>query len=473
MSAVTGTTTATPEVAADKKLRHGALSIIETFGQSIAVIAPTLTPALNITVVAATAGVACWLSYFVGTIGVMIVALSVGILASRHAQAGAFFVYIGRSFGPYIGALAGWSMISAYIMTAIAVVEAFPIFVGNLLTAVGITKPLVPLWAFGLAQLGMICYAAYRDIKFSSRAGLICECISVGIIIVITCMVIGVHGTVIDPQQLAFSKFNYGSVFAGLPFVIFSFVGFESSATLAKESGNPKRNIPIAVVSCAAFAGVFFTAIAYFMMFGDGDNAAGMGASSSPFTDVAGKAGLSWTASIVYFAACISSFACGLACINAGSRLLYSMGRYQFLHGSMGLTHKKHQTPHLAVFLSVGIVLVAYLALLPAGFLNAFGWTGTIAAFGFVIVYLAMCIAAPVEMKKTGDMKRINVLIGAVGVALMLFVIWGSVYPVPSYPFNILPYLFLGYMVAGAIWFFVLKSKSPQVLASIVHDMEG
>jgi amino acid transporter len=382
-------------------------------------------------------------------------------------------VYVGRSFGPYSGALAGWSMISAYIMTAIAVVEAFPIFVGNLFTALGIVKPIVPLWVFAFAQIAMIGYAAYRDIKVSSRIGLICECISVGIIIVITAMVIGVHGTVIDPQQLAFSKFNYGSVFAGLPFVIFSFVGFESSATLAKESGDPKKSIPLAVFSCAAFAGVFFTLIAYFMVFGDGDNTTAMGNSSSPFTDVAGKAGLAWTSAIVYTAACISSFACGLACINAGSRLLYSMGRYQFLHGSMGLVHKSHHTPHVAILFSCGLVTVAVLALLPGGFLNAFGWTGTLASFGFVIVYLAMCVAAPVEMKKTGDMKMINVLIGVAGVALMLFVIYGSVYPVPSYPFNILPYLFLGYMLVGAIWFGILKKKSPQILTSIVHDMEG
>jgi amino acid transporter len=471
MSATTGPST-TP-LSAATKLRDGALSIIETFGQSLAVIAPTLTPALNITVVAATAGIACWMSYFVGTIGVLIVALSVGILASRHAQAGSFFVYVGRSFGPYTGALAGWSMISAYIMTAIAVVEAFPIFVGNLLTALGIDKPIVPLWVFAFAQIAMIGYAAYRDIKLSSRVGLICECISVGIIVIITAMVIGVHGTVVDPQQLAFSKFNYGSVFAGLPFVIFSFVGFESSATLAKESGNPKKSIPLAVVSCAAFAGVFFTLIAYFMVFGDGDNTAAMGSSSSPFTDVAGKAGLSWTSAIVYTAACISSFACGLACVNAGSRLLFSMGRYKFLHGSMGMVHKSHQTPHVAVLFSIGLVALAVLALLPAGFLNAFGWTGTIAAFGFVLVYLLMCIAAPVEMKKTGDLKPINILIGAVGVALMLFVIYGSIYPVPAYPFNILPYLFFAYMVAGALWFAVLKAKSPQILATIVHDMEG
>jgi amino acid transporter len=316
-------------------------------------------------------------------------------------------------------------------------------------------------------------YAAYRDIKFSSRAGLILECISVGIIIIITAMVIGAHGTVIDPVQLNFSKISMGAVFSGLPFVIFSFVGFESSATLAKESGDPTKSIPLAVVCCAAFAGVFFTLIAYFMVFGIGDNAAAIGGSSSPFTDVAAKAGLSWTATIVYFAACISSFACGLACINAGSRLLYSMGRYQFFHGSMGMVHKTHQTPHFAVLLCAAIVLVVTLALLPAGFLNAFGWTGTFATFGFVLVYLAMCISAPVEMKKTGDMKPFHVIMGAAGVALMAFVFYGSVYPVPPFPFNILPYLFLVYMAVGAVWFAILKAKSPQILSTIQHDMEG
>ena len=76
-------------------------------------------------------------------------------------------------------------------------------------------------------------------------------------------------------------------------------------------------------------------------------------------------------------------------------------------------------------------------------------------------------------MRKTGDMKLINVVVGLIGVALMLFVIWGSVYPVPAYPYNILPYLFLGYLVVGAIWFAILKAKSPQILATIVQDMEG
>jgi hypothetical protein len=78
--------------------------------------------------------------------------------------------------------------------------------------------------------------------------------------------------------------------------VIFSFVGFESSATLAKESANPKRNIPRSVIGCAAFSGIFFTLMAYFMVLGMGDDAVTLGKSTAPFTDVAARAGLGWAA---------------------------------------------------------------------------------------------------------------------------------------------------------------------------------
>src|SRR5580692_9659256 len=119
------------------QLRSGALNLVETVGQSLAVIAPTLTPALNISVVAGLAGLGCWLSYFIGTLGVVIVALCVGILASRHPEAGSFFVYVGRTFGPLAGALAGWAMISAYMSTAVAVALSFAIFLDNSLAVLG------------------------------------------------------------------------------------------------------------------------------------------------------------------------------------------------------------------------------------------------------------------------------------------------------------------------------------------------
>ncbi|MDB6085314.1 MAG: Amino acid/polyamine/organocation transporter, superfamily, partial [Gammaproteobacteria bacterium] len=324
-----------------------------------------------------------------------------------------------------------------------------------------------------LVFIAAVTYSAYRDVTLSSRAGLILEVISIGIIIVITALIVRVQGTVVDAAQFRISSFKYGAVFSALPFVIFSFVGFESSATLAKESANPRRNIPLAVIGCGAFAGIFFTLMAYFMVFGMGDDTATLGASSAPFGDVAAKAGLGWASMIVYFAAMISVFACALASMNAAARLLFSMGKYQFLHRSMGRVHDTHRTPHRAILFCGGLLAVVCLGLLPAGLLNAFGCAGTFASFGFVVVYLMLCIVAPMDLQRTGEMKPRHVVLGVLGCALMLFVIVGSVYPVPEFPYNILPYIFFAYLFAGGVWFGMLKAKSPQTLASIQHDMEG
>jgi amino acid transporter len=458
---------------APPQLKRGALNLFETLGQSIANIAPTLTPALNITVVAGLAGVGSWISYLLATIGCIFVGAAISQLAKRHPEAGSYFVYVGRNFGPVAGALTGWAMILAYTTTAVAVIMGFPLFLNNILGVFGMTLSFPWQVVFAIAFLGLVAYAAYRDIQLSSRVGLVLECLSIGIIIVITAVVVAKHGTVIDPVQLNISKIPFGGVMSAMAFAVFSWVGFESSATLAKESNDPQKNIPISVVGSAAIAGIFFVIMSYLMVMGMDDKAAAIGSSSSPFADMTNKAGLPWAAAIVYFAGSISAFACALACLNASSRMLYSMGRFQFLHGSMGLVHKVHKTPHVAVLTSALITLLIILALLPQGMLGGFGLAGTIATYGFVVVYFAVSLASPVDLYRAGVLKPQHVAYGVIGAAMMGFVIYSSVFPYPAAPFNMLPPIFAIYLAVGLVWFLVLKFKSPQVLASIANDMEG
>ena len=466
---------ATTDVAAHAapQLRQGALSLPETIGQSIANIAPTLTPAINISVVAGIAGVGSWISYLIATVGCVFVGSCISTLAKRHPEAGSYFVYIGRNFGPIPGALAGWLMILAYLSCGIAIASSAPLFLTSILASFGLVLPHTGLAIYMVAFIGLVAYAAYRDIQLSSRVGLILEVVSIGIVIIITAMVVAKHGTVVDPTQLTVSKLPVGGIMSAMAFAVFSFVGFESSATLAKEARDPQRTVPFAVMGSVAAAGIFFTVICYFMVLGMNDNASAIGNSGSPFSDMTAAAHLPWAAAIVYFAASISAFACTLACVNAGSRMLYSMGRYQFLHGSMGLVHKKHKTPYAAILTSTALVLVGALALLPQGFLNAFDETGTLCTFGFVIVYLGVALTSSVDVFKAGILKPFHVVSTIIGGALMVFVIYSSIFPWPAAPCQYLPQIFLAYVAIGLAWFLVLKFKSPQVLTSIANDMEG
>jgi amino acid transporter len=455
-----------------RHLRGDSLSFAETIGQSIANIAPTLTPAINISVVVALAGIGAWVSYFIATVGLIFVAANIAILARRHPLAGSYFVYIGRSLGPLPGLLAGWSMVAAYLFTAIAVSVSAHIFLSDLLRALGLGMLTPPYTLFEIAFIFLIWACSYRDVRLSSRIGLTLEAFSLTIIVLITAAVVAKRGSVIDSTQLELRHLPMGGVMSALAFAVFSFVGFESSATLAKEARNPMRAIPRAIILSAAISGLFFTLISYCMILGVGDRARLIGDSASPFTEVTRQAGLAWAAAIVYFSAIISGFACGLASINALARMLFSMGRYEFVHRSMGIVHERHQTPHYAVTASCLFTVIVVLMCSHLAPLSAFGYTATFGTYGFLVVYLLTCVVAPAELYRAGELSLRNLAAGILGAGLMAFVIIGSVIPVPPFPYNLLPYIFLAYLALGGVWYGILSVRFPHALSRIQMDLE-
>ncbi len=453
-------------------LRSDRLSFLETIGQSIANVAPTCTPALNIVVVAGLAGVGSWVAYLVATIGMLFVAGNIGILARRHPLAGSYFVYIGRALGPLAGTISGWAIIAAYTATAVSVTYASDIFATAMLGALGLDRFMPPAWLFDLIMIALIWVLAFRDIRISARAGLLMEGISLSVITVITAIVVIRHGGLSASMQLRPAELPPGGVMSALTFAVFSFVGFESAATLAKESRDPTRMIPRAVTLSAGLAGLFFVVICYAMVAAVGDNADVLAKSTSPFEEITRRAGLTWASAVVYASALISGFACALASLNAVSRMMFSMGRYEFLHSSIGKVHPRHQTPYQAI--AAAAILIAMLCLLLTRLptVDAFGTAGTFGTFGFLVIYLLICIVAPMDLRREGLLRPHHVIVGGIGVVLMAFVIVGSVYPVPDYPYNLLPYLFAAYLALGAVWYTTRSARGQLALLTVQNDLE-
>jgi len=121
----------------------------------------------------------------------------------------------------------------------------------------------------------------------------------------------------------------------------------------------------------------------------------------------------------------------------------------------------------------VTVTLVGSLATLPLGPLEAFGFVGTLATFGFLVVYFLICLAAPLDQFRAGTLTWRHLLVSGGGTLLMTFVIFGSVYPVPPWPQNLLPYLFVAYLVVGSAWYFRLARQNPDLLNAISSDREG
>src|SRR3984957_8015414 len=106
-------------------LRRGALSPMETLAQSIATVGPSLTPVATIPLVGALAGNGTWLAYVLATIAILFVAWCVSRFARYPSSPGSLYSYVAMILPPWLGAVAGWSLLLAYIGTGASVLGGF------------------------------------------------------------------------------------------------------------------------------------------------------------------------------------------------------------------------------------------------------------------------------------------------------------------------------------------------------------
>jgi amino acid transporter len=453
------------------ELRRDHLSFLETLTQSIASLSPTFTPAIAVAVVGGMAGTAAWLVYVVATIMLIIVGLNIAKLAKRIPAAGSFFLYVSRTLGPSYGLTTAWAMLLGYLMTVVALIVATAMFFQDFLAGIGISLAIPNVVLYFVVSV-LVWIFAYRDIKFSLQMALVLESISMALILVVCFIIWGEHGFALDPKQVHLEGATFAGAAPAIVFAIFSYVGFESAATLGKETRNPTVMIPRAVVAAAVIAGVFFTFTTFITVMGFGDDAEKLGMSAKPLSDI--SSGISATvATLVYVGAVISCFSCALGQLNGFGRTLFSLGRYQFVHTSMGLVHSEHQTPHLALTLGSVIAFVIMVVLSKQAETDLIGYFGTIATFGFLFCYLLCSVCAPIMLNRLNAMTTMDLVLGVAGAVAMVLAFVGSVYPVPDYPYNYFPYGFVAYMIVGVLWFMILRNRVPQVLLGIEHDLEG
>jgi amino acid transporter len=147
----------------------------------------------------------------------------------------------------------------------------------------------------------------------------------------------------------------------------------------------------------------------------------------------------------VYFAITNSSFACSMAIGNRASRVLYAMGRVDRLPKSLSRTHPKHKTPYIAVVAQASMTfLIALVAGLIWGTINGFGVLATTLVIGAVIVYCLGAVGLPILYRREhpNEFSPIkHIVVPLLALALLVYVMYRTVWPVPAYPFNVPAYL--------------------------------
>ena len=439
--------------------------------QSIANIAPSATPAYVIPLVFATAGNGTWLTYLFATAAMVLVGANLNRFARRSASPGSLYSYILKGLGPNVAVNAGWALILAYVLTASAVLCGFVNYTNVLLRAVGysVSPVLISLTGAGIAW-----YVACRDIRLSARFMLVLEAVSLVSILILAAVVLARNGIRFDDPQLTLQSVSPSGIQTGLVLAFFSFVGFESATSLGGEAKNPLRSIPRALTSSVIFVGIFFVLMSFTEISGFVGSPVKLNESDAPLALLASGHGLTSLGLLISIGALVSFWACYLASVNAGARVLYSMGRHGVFHGSVGIAHEHNQTPYVAVTITtvVSFLVPVFMIVFGYGLFDIYGWVGTIATYGFLLNYTLIAIAAPIYLHRERELTRADLVVSAATILVLLLPVVGSVYPVPPAPYAYFPWIFLAWLLVGGLWFQARKRTVPTVLAEIVTRSE-
>ncbi len=241
-----------------------------------------------------------------------------------------------------------------------------------------------------------------------------------------------------------FAPHNVFWVFVQATVAILILVGFESVTAMGGEAKNPKRDVPIAVITSLLVQGAFCYLVEYFAanyFLNSGYTMQSAAGSAAPIGDmciVIGDALFGQGNGRIFmfveaFTVFLAIIGTTLSCMNTGARVTYAMGKDDELPDHFGRLHSSNLTPHRAIWTLatisaiVGVIGVciafgdgsaptdATIASIPKGLLSSFGYTShdklaalpntllmvTLASnFGTFLLYMLSCIVCIVAFHK-------------------------------------------------------------------------
>jgi basic amino acid/polyamine antiporter, APA family len=301
---------------------------------------------------------------------------------------------------------------------------------------------------------------------------------------------------------------NFAWMFIQATVAILILVGFESVTSMGGEAKNPKRDVPIAVVTSLLVQGAFCYLIEYFAanyFLSTGYTMQNASGSSAPIGDMMvilgnsffGQGGGRIFMLVEAFTVVLALIGTTLSCMNTAARVTYAMGKDDEVPEHFGLLHSANLTPHRAIWTLaiisavVGCLSVSFLfgdgpalsdatiKALPQGFFSSFGYpshdvlaampnsllTITLASnFGTFVLYALSCVICMVAFhnhKMYSPLKHLFIpLFGLVAnLACMAFYLIG---PFMGYGTKMEPLFALGIAAVWGIYggiYFMSSSK--------------
>ena len=424
----------TPGTAKGSHLRRN-LSIWGAVGVALGLMAPSLAINLNPQAPALHVGRAVPLVFLLAVFGVMLVAYGFVRLCQSFHHAGSVYGFIGVTVGPRAGFVAGWTLFGTYLAYTATSVAAFGLFVQQFCIETGIWHGAgwVP---FSLVAYVAIWVLAANEARFSTRTLVSIETVTVTLILIVAITIFAklIGGSAPHGQTFTLSVFSlpdgvgFSTLFFSLTFGFLSFAGFEAASTMGEETSNPTKAIPLAIVGCVVFAGLFYVFVSMAESMGFGTDAAGVKAFTSSgnlIGDLAEQYLSSGVGEAITLGVAFSALSSCLASAIGGSRLLFAFARDGAFHSSLGRASTRTGAPTTALVAVMCVVAIEVFGLrivATSNVLDVFFWTATMGTLALLVCYVMSTLGAA-RYLFFGSVKRVRrweIVIPAAAVAFLL-----------------------------------------------------
>ena len=455
--------TATPQ------LRRNSLGLPELVFQGVTHIAPAVNIIFTFPIIALQAGPVMPLSFLLSTIVCFFIGNTVSQFSKYIPSSGGYYSFATRGLGSRIGFMAAWSYLIYEVLSTAGSAGFLGYLISDMLRLQFHVN--IPWWSLALATTILVWALTHHGIQLSARITALLGGLELLIMLGLAITFLlhpGPGSNYTAPLNPSSSPHHFGGILAGMVFSILALSGFEAPAPLAQEARLPSKSIGQAIMLSLGSIGMFYilTSYASAIGWGTGDMAA-FASSSNPYYALGHRLwGAGWW--LVVLAIVNSTIGVGLACTNAASRVMYTMGRAGTLPTSFAHIHPNHRTPTFAI----GFVQMSgMVAILLVGFLlqpdTIFGFLGTIATLAVIVLYAMANLALTRYMRREQRDKFTvwqHVVMPWIATLALIPVLIVTVYPEPAWPYNLTPYLFFVALLVGFATMEWRESRNPGAL---------
>ncbi len=378
------------------------------------------------------AGPAVIISMLLSVIACIFTALCYSEISAMIPVAGGAYTYTFATMGEFAAWLVGWVLMLEYCIGNVTIVSSWTSYLANFLKGYSDQLPQFvvnfPLWLRmdyrsiaemcnrygldihdkipflfdkipialnlpGIIMVFALTYILIKGIKESTRFASIM--VGLNLFIILAFIVMGTPN-VDSANWHPFAPNGIDGILMGAFMIFFVYIGFDAVATVAEETKNPQRDLPIGIIGTLVVCTLIYMGVALVLCgivpIGSIDN-------SAPLAEAMRLAHHPKFAKIISAGAVAGLTSCLLIYQLGTTRILFAMSRDNFLPKIMRSVHKKYRTPHILTWTACIIVVVSSLFL----DLNI---SGELCVYGALVSFIIICVAVLILRKTDPDRRR-------------------------------------------------------------------